>query len=218
MTTKELHGIYHELNFWRGFVKTERFLHGWVGKGKTPELQQYVADFIKSVPHEKVADVGSGVVSILNGLVPVTPIDPLGELYQLVFDYRAHKLAHPLPYPAEEIPAMNAFDIVHCSNALDHTQNVLFSFQQLCVAAKPGGYVIVQGFENEGTHENWQGFHQNDIYVDDNALWLKYQDGEPHLIDDEPHDLQILTLNDKRWFIWIKKISKSKIDWDDILH
>lgn len=205
MTTKELHGIYHELNFWRGFVKTERFLHGWVGKGKTPELQQYVAEFIKSVPHEKVADVGSGVVSILNGLVPVTPIDPLGELYQLVFDYRAHKLAHPLPYPAEEIPAINTFDIVHCSNAIDHTQRPLLAYESMMGAVKPGGYLIIQGFENEGTHENWQGFHQHDIYVQMESLCIKNQIGDVMVIDNNPTKLHFVEANGKRWYIWIKQ-------------
>ena len=77
MNSKELSAIYHELNFWKSFVKTERFLKGWVANIKTPELHQETADFILSVPHKKVLDVGSGVVSILNGLVPVLSFDPL---------------------------------------------------------------------------------------------------------------------------------------------
>ena len=87
MTTLELHGIYHELHFWKGFVKTERFLNGWVAKVKTPELNNEVADFIKSVSHESVLDVGSGVCSLLNGLVNVDTCDPLGDLYSLIFDF-----------------------------------------------------------------------------------------------------------------------------------
>lgn len=205
MTTKELHGIYHELNFWKGFVKTDRFLHGWVGKQKTPELQQYVADFIKSVPHETVADVGSGVVSILNGLVLVTAIDPLGELYQLVFGYREHKLKAPLPYPAEEIPFVDHFDIVHCSNAIDHTQKPLLAYEVMMKAVKPGGYLIIQGFENEGTHENWEGFHQHDIYVEMDTLCIKNQLGFMLVIDTNPTHLQIIENNGKKWYIWIKQ-------------
>jgi SAM-dependent methyltransferase len=205
MTTKELHGIYHELNFWRGFVKTERFLNGWVKKVKTPELQQSVADFIKSVPHNQVADVGSGVVSILNGLIPVTAIDPLGELYQLVFDYKAHKLAHPLPFPAEEMPAVNHFDIVHCSNAIDHTQQPILAYETMMNAVKPKGYLILQGFENEGTHENWQGFHQHDIYVDAKTLCIKNQLGQMIIMDVDPTHLEFVEFEGKRWFIWIKQ-------------
>lgn len=205
MTTKELHGIYHELHFWRGFVKTERFLNGWVKKIKTPELQQYVADFIKSVPHDQVADVGSGVVSILNGLVPVMAIDPLGKLYQLVFDYKAHKLTHPLPYPAEEIPAINTFDIVHCSNAIDHTQKPILAYESMMKAVKPGGFLIIQGFENEGTHENWQGFHQHDIYVEAETLCIKNPLGFMMVIDSNPTKLHFVEANGKRWYIWIKQ-------------
>ena len=205
MTTKELHGIYHELNFWKGFVKTERFLNGWVKKVKTPELQQSVADFIKSVPYNQVADVGSGVVSILNGLIPVTAIDPLGELYQLVFDYKAHKLAHPLPFPAEEMPAVNHFDIVHCSNAIDHTQQPILAYESMMNAVKPKGYLILQGFENEGTHENWQGFHQHDIYVDAKTLCIKNQLGQMMVMDVDPTHLEFVEFEGKRWFIWIKQ-------------
>lgn len=205
MTTKELHGIYHELNFWMGFVKTERFLNGWVKKVKTPELQQLVADFIKSVPHNQVADVGSGVVSILNGLIPVTAIDPLGELYQLVFDYKAHKLAHPLPFPAEEMPAVNHFDIVHCSNAIDHTQQPILAYESMINAVKSKGYLILQGFENEGTHENWQGFHQHDIYVDAQTLCIKNQLGQMMVMDVDPTHLHFVEFEGKRWFIWIKQ-------------
>ena len=204
MTQKELHGIYHDLNFWKGFVKTDRFKHGWVGKHKTPELQQYVADFIKSVPHEGVADVGSGVVSILNGLVEAIPIDPLGELYQFVFDYKANKMPVPLAFPAEEMP-IKGFDIVHCSNAIDHTQNPMLAYERMMFSVKSGGYLILQGFENEGTHEKWQGFHQHDIYVNAQTLCIKNQLGQMMIMDVDPTHLQFVEFEGKRWYIWIKQ-------------
>lgn len=205
MTTKELHGIHHELLFWSGFVKTKRFIDGWVGKQKTPELNDFVAEFILNKPNEKVLDVGSGAVSILNGLVPVTAVDPLGDLYRLVFDYKAHKIDSPLPYPAEELPFDGEFDIVHCSNAIDHTQNPIFAYHKLCKAVKPGGFVIVQGFANEGTFENWQGFHQNDISVENDTLILKNQQGDISVID-LGSDYHVSFGTEKTWFVWIKQI------------
>ena len=205
MTTKELHGIYHELNFWKGFVKTDRFINGWVSNKKTPELNQFVADFIKNVPHETVLDIGSGVVSILNGLVPVTAADPLGDLYKLVFDYPKHKLTAPIPCPAEELPYNAEFDIVHCSNAIDHTQNPILAYSKMMDAVKPGGYLIIQGFENEGTFENWEGFHQNDISVEANTLCLKNQKGHLAVIDTKPTELHFVEFEAKRWYIWIKQ-------------
>ena len=212
MTHTELHGIYHELAFWQQFVKTDRFLSGWVKKVKTPELHQEVADFILSVPHNTVLDVGSGVVSILNGLVEVRAVDPLGDLYRLVFDYERHKLAPPMAFPAEELPFKDDYDIVHISNAIDHTQDPVKAFSSLYKAVKPGGYLIIQGFENEATFENWQGFHQNDIFVEetwddkkDYLLRLKQGDGLIQTISESPYKVIQKTIGDKRWFIWIVK-------------
>lgn len=203
MTHTELHGIYHELAFWQQFVKTDRFLSGWVKKVKTPELHQEVADFILSVPHNTVLDVGSGVVSILNGLVEVRAVDPLGDLYRLVFDYDRHKVAPPMAYPAEELPFKNEYDIVHISNAIDHTQDPLKAFSSLYKAVKPGGYLIIQGFENEATHENWQGFHQHDIYCDENSIKIRYKENTYTTIDENPDKLIRKQLGDKTWFIYI---------------
>lgn len=205
MTTLELHGIYHELNFWQGFVKTDRFLKGWVGKGKTPELNQEVADFIKSVLHESVLDVGSGVCSILNGLVNVTPCDPLGDLYKLVFDFERHKLKAPLPFPAEELNFKNEFDIVHISNALDHTQDPRKALDYLLQAVKPGGYLIVQGFFNEATHENWQGFHQWDISLDDYGCMVILGKDSQTIIAWPAHKFSTVNLLGRDWYYWIIK-------------
>jgi SAM-dependent methyltransferase len=205
MTTLELHGIYHELAFWQQFVKTDRFLKGWVGKVKTPELNQEVADFIKSVPHDTVLDVGSGVCSILNGLVNVTPCDPLGHLYKLIFDFERHKLKAPLPYPAEELPFKNEFDIVHISNALDHTQETRKALDLLLQAVKPGGYLIVQGFFNEATHENWQGFHQWDISLDDHGCMVILGKKSKTIIAWPPHKFATVNLLGRDWYYWIIK-------------
>jgi SAM-dependent methyltransferase len=205
MTTLELHGIYHELAFWQQFVKTDRFLQGWVKKVKTPELNQEVADFILSVPNQKVLDVGSGVCSILNGLVNVTPCDPLGDLYKLVFDFERHKLVAPLPYPAEELTYKNEFDIVHISNALDHTQEPRKALECLLQAVRPGGYLIVQGFFNEATHENWQGFHQWDISLDDHGCMVILGKKSKTIIAWPPHKFATVNLLGRDWYYWIIK-------------
>jgi len=203
MTHTELKGIYHELAFWQQFVKTDRFLSGWVKKIQTPELHQEVADFIKSVPHETVLDVGSGVVSILNGLVNVRAVDPLGDLYRLIFDYDRHKVHPPMAFPAEELPFKDDYDIVHISNALDHTQNPERAFHKLMRAVKPKGYLIVQGFENEATYENWQGFHQHNIYCDENSIKIGYRENIYTTIDENPDLLIKKSIGDKTWFIYI---------------
>lgn len=205
MTTLELHGIYHELAFWQQFVKTDRFLNGWVKKVKTPELNQEVADFILSVKHDSVLDVGSGVCSILNGLVNVTACDPLGDLYKLVFDYERHKLIAPIAVPAEELKFSNHFDIVHISNALDHCQSPYSALNSLLEAVKDGGYLIVQGFCNEAEHENWQGFHQWNLDLTDSGiLRIKGRESELAALW-TPHIYKKFEVNGREWFYWIVK-------------
>lgn len=218
MTTQELAGIAHELKFWQGFVKTERFLKGWVENRVTPELNHKVYDFIHGMLTQapfrdqvKILDVGSGVVSILNGLVPqknLTAVDPLGGLYELIFEYKRYGIKPPVPMPAEELAALNeSYDIVHISNALDHCQNPALAYLSLGKMVKPGGFLIIQGFENEGNYENWQGFHQWNIELDTQRqmLVLSNKDGMhaewmgAHLCFRTEFE------NNKSWFVWIVK-------------
>ena len=205
MTTLELHGIYHELAFWQQFVKTDRFLNGWVKKVKTPELNQEVADFILSVKNDSVLDVGSGVCSLLNGLVNVTACDPLGDLYRLIFDYERHKLLPPLPIPAEHLNYSNQFDIVHISNALDHCQSPYNALIKLLDAVKTGGYLIVQGFCNEAEYENWQGFHQWNLDITDSGILIIKGKESQFATVWEPHIYKKINIGNKQWFYWIVK-------------
>lgn len=198
-------GLLHELNFWRGFVKTDRFLNGWCTNEKTPELQQEVADFILSVPHESILDVGSGVVSLLHGLAPnVTAVDPLGEYYSTIFSYIDHGIKQPLPIAAENLHFKEQFDIVHISNALDHSQHPAAAFIKLLESVKSGGYLIVQGFENEAVHENWQGFHQWNMSIENSSLVIegkktkvKFEGGRVSKI--------VKLENGRNWIIWIRQ-------------
>jgi len=208
---KQINGSDHEIEFWKGFVKTERFLNGWVPAIKTPELNETVADFIKEhIPmHGSILDSGSGVVSILNGLLPgnfkLLAADLLGEEYEKIFDYPAHGLIAPLAVGAEDLPFDNLFDIVHMSNALDHTQDPKKAYERLWAACKPGGYLIIQGFENEANHENWKGMHQWNIHLDQktNILVIDGKDGHYVGLVNPVHASLTIFENNKSWFIWI---------------
>lgn len=200
-----IQAIAHELKFWKEFVKTGRFLNGWVANIKTPELHQPVYNFLKN-KNFKVLDLGSGVVSILNGTVKdLTPCDPLGELYECIFDYKKHKLPPPLPIAAEDLEFKEEFDVVHISNALDHSQNPRKAFEKMLQASKE--YVIVQGFENEAIFENWQGFHQWNMTLDEH---LKISGKNGINLNSKEFNLQIILkqvipLDNKNWIIFIAK-------------
>ena len=213
MKTEELKAIAHELGFWKGFVRSSRFLHGWVKDVRTPELHQTVYDFIRSVPNGKVMDVGSGVVSILNGSFPSTthllPVDPLGDLYGFIFDYEKHTMIQPVACPCEELTenGLKDFDIVHSSNSLDHMQDPVLAFENMLNATKKGGYAIVQCFENEAIYENYEGFHKWNLTLPDQLIRVENKEGDSAFLTGnfEVVKTEIVKFEDKNWFIWMAK-------------
>lgn len=195
--------IAHELKFWKEFVKTPRFLNGWVKNVKTPELHEPVVNYVKG----KVLDLGSGVVSILNGTVKdLTPCDPLGELYECVFDYKKYNLPAPLPIAGEDIDFNNEFDVVHISNALDHSQDPKKVFENMLRATKD--LIIIQGFEKEALFENWQGFHQWNMTLEGQTL--KISGKEKVNLNSDDYKLEVILsrliqIGNKNWIIFIAK-------------
>ncbi len=208
MSTEE-QAANRKLNFWVGFVKTTRFLDGWVANVRTPELRQEVADFVLSHQHDSVLDVGSGVVSILNGLVPtqnLRAVDPLGARYATIFDYQAHGLQPPQACRAEDMAFQDQFDIVHMSNALDHCRDPVIAFTKLCDAQRAGGYLVIQSFENEATQQNWAGMHQWNLRLEADQLLVANRDQLFRLADPRMRMVSARSLpleTRRRWVIWI---------------
>lgn len=212
-----IQGTNEELQFWEVFVKTPRFLNDWCSNEKTSELDQDVADFILNNCPEggHILDCGSGAVSVLNGLhktANIVATDLLAEDYKKIFDYKKYNIIPPHAIAAEELPApfLNNFDIVHMRNALDHTQDPVRAYNSMLACVKPGGYLIIQGFENEGTFEKWQGMHQWDISVQQfqtfAALIVKSKDWAGQTLGTLPvFHKQIKLDTGKDWFVFIVK-------------
>ena len=202
-------GREHEVNFWKGFVKTQRFLTQWVPEIKTEELDMGVYRFLRDMDNPKVLDVGSGVVSILNGTVKdLDAADPLAEDYKQIFDYEAHRLTPLLPFAGEEVGAAfpDQYDVVHMSNAIDHSVDPHAVFKNLIDATKNGGFIIIQGFENEAIFENYEGFHQWNITQDGVHIYAARKNERPRqLIDEriEPFSIHKNKFEHKSWFVWI---------------
>lgn len=149
--------LLQELEYWKEFVKTERFLTGWCSQSKTPELRKeaynFIDEYLLKNPDAKVLDVGSGVVSILNGTIPrdqLTCTDPLGSFFPDLFKYKSYRIDPPFSFSAEDLPFLEEFDIVHMSNALHLTDHPIKAINKMYDACKIGGYIIIHGFEREG--------------------------------------------------------------------
>ncbi len=224
MTQDNINQIAHELNFWKEFVTTQRFLKGWCQSTSTPELQFSIREFLgqrfTENPLTKVLDMGSGVCSILHGFVPsgcLTAADPLSPLYQIIFPYHQHGFPPPLAIRAEELEAEYEYDVVHICNALDHSQDAPLALARLWRAVKQGGWLVVAGFEDEANTQNGEGFHRWNISVDRRVA------GEltiENFFEDEllPATYQGKTLDYLRtdegrmWFAWAKQKTVNSLE------
>lgn len=199
-----------ELEFWREFIKTDRFLNNWCSHVTNPELCLDVRDFIISNlgDGDRVLDCGSGVVSILHGAVPserLVSADLLADRYAEVFDYSAHGIERPIAIACEDMAFDCEFGIVHISNALDHCRDPLVSYCRLTAAVKPGGYLIIQGFENEGFHEAYHGMHQWNIRVTGNGLFVSDRNGVGAALEANVVFCKVVVPEWKPWIIWIAR-------------
>ena len=203
-------GVDHELGFWKQFVKSDRFLKGWVPTTRTPELNDIAYKFFTERPDAKVLDCGSGVVSILHGTVKqenLMAADLLGDEYRDIFDYTRYGIEPPIAVGCEGLKFVEQFDIVHISNALDHCQQPDLAFWKLYQAVKPGGFLMVQGFVNEGTHENWSGFHNWNLDIDRDRLTITDKTKLSVTLSTKPYfstkvHLEILG---RDWLIWVNQ-------------
>lgn len=209
-TGDKLFGSEHEINFWKGFVLTDRFLNEWCGPGKTAELNEGVAQFIHLQLPAKVLDIGAGACSILNGLVPnadLVTADLLGDEYDKFVDYKGLGVNKPRAIAGEDLKNFfneNEFDIVFIRNAFDHSQNPREVFESMKYVCKPGGHIIISGFENEAIAENWQGFHQWNIFLDESRIVIDGKEihdiiSEEKVIISETIELE----GGKKWMNWI---------------
>jgi SAM-dependent methyltransferase len=118
----------------------------------------------------RILDVGSGPVSSLGfprspdgRPIELTAADALGTSYsQLLHRYGVDPPAWPISVAVEELSAHfddGVFDLVYCSNALDHSVNPLLGIRQMLRAVRRGCYVILEHEQNVGEAEAYAGLH-----------------------------------------------------------
>ncbi len=65
-----------------------------------------------------------------------------------------------------------SFDIAYCSNALDHMYDPLAAIQSMLATVRPGGFVVLNHFVNEGKTQHYTGLHQWNIDSDGSDLFI----------------------------------------------
>ncbi len=117
----------------------------------------------------RILDVGAGPLTTLGKRwtgrnLEIIAIDPLADVYDELL--RRFSIQPPLRTrfghgeKLLEYFEPNTFDLAYASNALDHSYDPLSAISQMLTVTKPGHFVYLWHFANEGLHEQYSGLHQ----------------------------------------------------------
>lgn len=163
-------------------------------------------------------DCGSGPTSQLytkdienDSAVKIFTVDPLATVYDdLHKKYNTGYDLVSIPGYGEKLKELfpdDEFHFVYSSNAIDHSQDPKTFIENLYSILKPGGYLYLHGFVNEGSAANWLGLHRWNIEPDGNDLLLSNRDGSINKLNLTSH----LNLN-----VFHKSVYNSNIGEEDI--
>lgn len=112
-------------------------------------LADFLIPLIGNKKEVKIADIGSGAYSkigrYLNGIEVTVFSSDNQDFTEFWKKYKATPL-YEIEYQDMEnlIYEDNYFDIVHCANALDHTEDALAAVKEMIRVCKPGGWVYIE--------------------------------------------------------------------------
>ena len=138
-------------------------------------------------------DIGSGPISrlrwgALQGLLHVTGVDPLLDIYDIVMAYHqldqlsSIRVDRAINANAENLDrhiTAGSFDFAFCCNALDHVEDPPAVIAQLAYVLRSGAQFALEFATREGSRQEWRQLHQFDLFLDANQskLMCQWRDG-----------------------------------------
>lgn len=147
-------------------------------------LPDYFGQMIGDKKEVIIAEIGSGMFCTIGSLwktakVKVYPSDILAnEFNQILKDNHITPLIPIVKQDMENLTYPDKFfDIVHCTNALDHTPDPIKAIKEMYRVVKPGGYIYLRHFINVGEHEKYAGLHMWNIDMQgkDCTIWNRQE-------------------------------------------
>ena len=170
--------------YWKKFdAKEKEFNHAF-------QLPDYFAPMIGDKKEVKIADLGAGAFCTCGSTWPTAKVTVIAsDLMADDFNVMLQK-KNITPFIQIEKQNMedlhypdNEFDIVHCTNALDHTTSPYMALLEMHRICKPGGWIYLRHYAHVGEHQHYCGLHQwnidlvpNDVlfpFDDDCKIWNK---------------------------------------------
>ena len=188
-------GIAQERQFWSEYLKTrggswKDFFAFTIDPSTSLQgpfvkiLQDIGQSRLQPSNHFRILDVGAGPLSSIGKTMPdatleIVATDPLANIYDALLEQNQIVPVVRTQFAiAEDLSAFfspSLFDMVHCSNALDHSMEPMRGIAEMLRVVKVNGTVFLSHTRNVAEHENYSGFHQYnfDIVNDRFVIWNK---------------------------------------------
>ena len=213
-------GINSERGFWTRWFETkggewpDDYADRLKPKRKLePWLQELLVKSVGAIDQLKdrklrILDVGAGPISKIGNHMSevdleVVAADPLAFIYEELLDkFGVNPEIRTRFAPAEDLSSFftsSSFDLVNCTNALDHSFEPLRGIIEMLRVVKVGCPVFLSHNRNEAEVENYEGFHQHNFEVIDGqfVMWNKTE----HIVVEEhiPIEFDIVNTMPKNW-------------------
>jgi SAM-dependent methyltransferase len=149
------------------------------------EFPEYLLDGL-SPKTAKILDVGAGPITGFGfthkgSKLDITACDPLASFYDRVLEkYSITPPVRTITAFAEELSSFfstNTFDLVTCSNALDHSFEPIRGIEEMLLVTRIGGRVHLTHRINEAVFGHYTGLHQWNFDAENNRfiMWNNEQ-------------------------------------------
>jgi SAM-dependent methyltransferase len=197
----------HPVKRWRLELKREVGFWGRVvdGEGPHPEAwkwrldpttplwERLILDRLADIEEDPVTilDVGAGPVSFLGTnhsqrQLKITATDPLADEYSRILeDAGVDPPVRTLHCRGEDLVEQfgrDRFHMVYSRNAVDHSVDPLTILRNMVDVAKPGGFVLLRHYQNEGVAQDYEGLHQWNFDLREGrlVLWNRRESHDLH--------------------------------------
>ncbi|MGD9477778.1 class I SAM-dependent methyltransferase [Shinella sp. G-2] len=165
-------GIDYETNFWESWFSTRglEWPEDYINRLQPQEMPDWIQNLLPTnQSFFRILDVGSGPITKTGQIIPgrsvdITATDPLARHYDAIME--KFDVAPPLRTTfsfAEDLSARfpnDHFDLILCTNALDHAIEPVWGIVEMLICLKIGGLVYLGHRRNEAEFEDYSGFHQ----------------------------------------------------------
>lgn len=164
-------GIEEELKFWQKWLVAKGRAYKQINR-----LKDFFTPMIGNKKKVKIANLGAGPLNLIGDhrrdvKVKVVASDYLANEYRKLL--KELKIRPANPVKKQDMAKLTykdaSFDIVFCSNALDHCRDPYKALKEMVRICKPGGWIYLFHIAHEGQRHRYRGLHQWNIDMTENG-------------------------------------------------